>query len=120
MRIHRLLPIAAIALLLTVSTAPAQDPLKVGPDVYKLKLENERVRVLEVTFAPGAKIGMHSHPDHVAVALTPGKLRIMAKGGKPQELDLKSGDPVWILAESHQAENVGKTEVKLVVVELKK
>ena len=120
MRIHRLLPIAAIALLLTVPMASAQDPLKVGPDVYKLKFENERVRVLEVTFAPGGKIGMHSHPDHVGYVLTSGKLRIASKGGEPRETELKAGDPIWIPAETHQAENVGKTELKIVIVELKK
>jgi quercetin dioxygenase-like cupin family protein len=45
----------------------AGDPLAVGPEIYKLKFENERVRVMDITFAPGAKIDMHTHPDHITV-----------------------------------------------------
>ena len=120
MRIHRTLPIVVIALLVMVAMARAEDPVKVGPDIYKLTFENERVRVLEVTFAPGAKIGMHSHPDHVGYTLKPGKVRITPQGGKPQEVELKAGDPLWIQAETHSAENLGTSEVKLVIVELKK
>jgi quercetin dioxygenase-like cupin family protein len=110
--------VAAVSVLLTVS-APAQDPIVVGPDVYKLKLENERVRVLEVTFAPGASIATHSHPDHLAYCIDPGKIAITNADGKEQVLDLVAGQSVWIPAESHSAKNLGTTTIKLVVVEIK-
>jgi len=34
-------------------------PEEVSPDVYKVLLENEDVKVLEVTFAPGQSDNMH-------------------------------------------------------------
>ena len=104
---------------LGASSAFAQDPAKVGPNIYKCTLDNERVRLCEVTFKPGAKIPVHSHPDHVAYVVRGGKLAVTGADGKAQDLSLKSGQALWLPAQSHSAVNSGKTEVKLVVVELK-
>ena len=105
--------------LVVAATATAQDPLKVGPNIYKKVLENERVRMLEVTFAPGDSIGMHAHPDHAVYAVTGGKLRVTTSDGKTQVADLKAGDPIWFPAVIHGAKNIGTTTLKLVVLELK-
>ncbi len=104
---------------LGASAALAQDPAKVGTGIYKCTLDNERVRLCEVTFKPGAKMPLHSHPDHVAYVVRGGKLAITGEDGKAQDLSLKSGQALWLPAQSHSAVNSGKTEVKLVVVELK-
>jgi quercetin dioxygenase-like cupin family protein len=105
--------------LVVAATATAQDPLKVGPNIYKKVLENERVRMLEVTFAPGDSIGMHAHPDHAVYAVTGGKLRVTTSDGKTEVADLKAGDPIWFPAVIHGAKNIGTTTLKLVVLELK-
>lgn len=68
--------LAAVFSPVTLRTAAAQEPLKVAPEMYKLLHENDRIRVLEVTFKPGSKIPKHSHPDHMVYALTAGKLKI--------------------------------------------
>jgi quercetin dioxygenase-like cupin family protein len=107
-----------LATLCAVAAA-AQDPAKVAPDNYKCTFENDRVRVCEVTIKPGAKIPMHSHPDHFAYTLAPGKLRITRADGTSTDADLAAGAVVWIPAETHQGQNTGATEIKVVVVELK-
>ena len=104
---------------LGASSAAAQDPAKVATNIYKCTLDNERVRVCEVTFKPGAKIPVHSHPDHVVYVVGGGKLTITGADGKAQDVPLKSGQALWLPAQSHSAVNSGKTEVKLAVVELK-
>ncbi|HEX2170445.1 MAG TPA: hypothetical protein VHF65_09110, partial [Nitrososphaera sp.] len=38
------------------------DAVKVAPDSYKVVLENDAVRVLEVRIKQGTKSEMHSHP----------------------------------------------------------
>jgi quercetin dioxygenase-like cupin family protein len=96
------------------------DPLEVGPDIYKELFANESVRVLEVTFAPGAKIAMHKHPDHVAYAVTGGKLKIAPAEGEAQEMEIQPGMALFMPAQAHAAENTGTTELKLAVVELNK
>jgi quercetin dioxygenase-like cupin family protein len=108
----------------TVTPAPAEalsgpDPVAVGPNIYKLVFENERVRVLEASFKPGDKIAMHAHPDHAVYVRSGGKLKVTPSTGAVQDLDLKTGQGVFLTAQSHSAENVGKTPVKLVVVEIK-
>ena len=47
------------------------DAVSVAPHLYKVLLENDKVRVLETRYGPGVKSEMHSHPDLVAVGLTP-------------------------------------------------
>ena len=96
-----------------------RDPLKVGGSTYKLVLENERVRAMEVRFAPGQSIGLHDHPDHLVYVLAGGKLKITREDGQAQEPELKEGQALWIPAEAHKAANTGDTEVRLLVVELR-
>ena len=93
------------ALFLFTKLVLAQDPLEVGPDIYKLVFENDRVRVMEVTFKPGAKIAMHSHPDHFAYVLADGKLLLSYPDGTTKDLEGKAGNLFWINAETHAAEN---------------
>ena len=100
-------------------TEKAQDPLKVAKNVSKFIMENDRVRVLEVLFRPGDKAAVHHHPDHVVYVLKGGKAK-MTSSGKTEVLDLKTGQAIFLKAQSHEAENPGKTDLNLLVVELKK
>jgi len=114
-----MLLLAVSAVILTAGSVPAQDPLKVAPNTYKLVTENPRIRVLEVTLKPGEQVATHSHPDHFGYFLSGGSLKITNAAGKVTEMTAKAGDTSWIPAETHSAVNTGKTEVKLLVVELK-
>jgi len=118
-RVRGVLALMCLSILFLVNTVTAQDPLKVGPNIYKKLLENDRVRMLEVTFAPGDSIAMHSHPDHAVYAVTAGKLRVTNSDGTTMVADLKAGDPIWFPAVAHAAKNIGAVPLKLVVVELK-
>jgi quercetin dioxygenase-like cupin family protein len=108
-----------IALSLCATPVPAQDPVKVAADVYKQMFDNERVRVLEMNFRPGASIAMHSHPDQVAYVLNSGTLQLTGTDGKVNTLKLRKGRVVWLPAQAHSAQNTGKTMIRLALVELK-
>lgn len=82
-------------------------------------MENDRVRVLEVTYKPGEVAKMHHHPDHVIYVKKGGKLKVTSEG-KKSEIDFTAGQAIFMKAQDHEAENIGKTPVVLVVVELKK
>jgi quercetin dioxygenase-like cupin family protein len=75
--------------------------------------------VSDVAFKPNDKAPMHSHPDHVVYVLKGGKLKITTSG-KTDVFDLKVGQAVFFKAQSHEVENTGRTDVDLLVVELKK
>ncbi|DAC72732.1 MAG TPA: cytoplasmic protein [Thermoplasmata archaeon] len=95
------------------------DALHAAPNVYKLLMENDRVRVFDARFKPGEKAAMHTHPDHIVYVFNDGKLKLSPSKGKTQEMDLKAGQTIWMDAASHAAENLGRTDAHLLVVELK-
>jgi quercetin dioxygenase-like cupin family protein len=101
------------------SQAAWADPAKVAGDVYKLVMENDRVRVFEVRFKPGQKTVMHGHPDHVVYVLADYTLNLMLPNGTSQEVPLKAGQAMWISAGPHAAQNIGTTEGHALVIELK-
>src|SRR5512136_730258 len=95
------------------------DPAVVAGDVYKLLLENERVRVFDVQFKPGQKAAMHGHPDHVIYVLSDYTLNLMLPDGSSQVVPLKAGQTIFMGAGPHAAENIGSTVGHALVVELK-
>jgi quercetin dioxygenase-like cupin family protein len=95
------------------------DPAIVAGDVYKLMLDNERVRVFEVKFKPGQKAVMHGHPDHVVYVIDDYTLNLTLPDGKNMDVPLKAGQTIFMNAGPHAAENIGKTEGRALVVELK-
>ena len=116
----RMLYVGAVALIgLSPAWVSAQDPLKVDPKHYKLELENDSVRVLRVTMAPGERSPMHVHPAYTAVFLTDGKIRFALPGGKTAEHEVKRGGVAFAAAESHGPENIGSAPFELLVIEQK-
>ena len=94
------------------------DPLLAAKNVYTFINENKQMRVLKVTFAPGATAKKHHHPQHMVYVLKGGKLKLTSEG-KTQELDLKEGSVVFLDAQNHEATNIGNAVIDLLVVELK-
>lgn len=59
-----------------------------------IKIENERVRVTEWSFGPGAATGWHRHGhDYVVVPLTTGRLKLVEPGGVERYALLTVGEP---------------------------
>jgi quercetin dioxygenase-like cupin family protein len=99
--------------------ALAQDPLKVDPAHYKVLIDNASVRVLKVSYPPGAKSVMHQHPDAIAVSLSPSKVRFMLPDGKSQDQDMASEAALYTPAGTHNPANIGTTPVDVVLIEFK-
>ena len=98
----------------------APDPLAAAPDMYKLLFEDAHIRIMEVSFKPGQKIAKHTHPHaHYVTVLSPGTLTIFKEDGSSTVNQLKAEQVVNLPAETHWAENTGKTDVTLLVSELK-
>jgi mannose-6-phosphate isomerase-like protein (cupin superfamily) len=99
-------------------TAAAQEAMP--KPAVKVLLENDKVRVREVVFAPGAG-DTHTHQwAHVGVILTKGQLAF-ADTGKPEEVvDFEAGSAGFREAKvTHLARNPGKTTMKVIEVEVK-
>ena len=111
-----LLPAFAFA-----GAAQAQDAAKVQPRAYKVALENDKLRVLEFNSRPGMGVcgqGLHSHPAHLTVVLTAGKVRVK-QDGKDFTAANTAGQVFWSEAETHEVENIGGRDMRAFIVELK-
>jgi beta-alanine degradation protein BauB len=88
----------------------------------KVVLENERVRVKDVTFPPGVlDTGMHTHDlAHVGVILTKGSLMFTEPGGKAETIAFDAGSVGFRDAHAtHQVANPGMHPMRVIEVELK-
>ena len=85
-----------------------------------VRIDNERVRVTEWRFAPGATTGFHRHQhDYVVVPLSTGRLGSSAPAGE-RIAELVAGVPYFRPAGvEHDVRNVNTFEVAFVEIELK-
>jgi hypothetical protein len=107
------------AALLALAIGSAQAQTKSNGAETKPLLENERMRVLELLFKPGAKTSILSHPSRFVYALTDGALVFFPPGKTPYELSFKAGEALWLPAEAISTENDGDKVVRALVVEFK-
>lgn len=94
------------------------DPVQTNPELYRVVLENSRVRVVEYRDQPGAATEEHSHPDTVMVTLS-GFRRRLRSGGHEVEIELEPGQARWLDAQTHAGANIGDTSTHALFIELK-
>jgi beta-alanine degradation protein BauB len=104
---------------LLTSMAFAADPVQTDGDKYKVKFENDRIRVLEYNDVPGDKTQEHHHPTFFLYAMSPFKRKITLPGGKVIMREFKAGDVLWSPEQTHSGENVGRTSTHALLVEMK-
>jgi hypothetical protein len=100
----------------------ALDATQAQPSAYRVAFENDKLRVREFHSKPGLGVcgsGMHSHPAHLTVALSPGKVRVKLPDGKTFEAANQLGDVFWSEAETHEVENISGKNMRALIVELK-
>jgi quercetin dioxygenase-like cupin family protein len=96
----------------------AQDAATVTPKVVQVKLENDRVRVLEFKSDPGDREDWHTHPAFVVYVVTGGTLRISTPDGKSDVVEFQPGDIKFREPVTHRTENIGNTRLHAILVEL--
>ena len=97
----------------------SSDPVVTDGDKYSVVLENERVRVLRYRDKPGEKTLQHAHPDYVMSAASSFKRRLIFPDGRTRDVDVKTGDVLYLQAHVHIGENIGNTDTDVILVELK-
>ena len=110
---------ASAALLAQAGSGAPRDAVAVSPQLYTVKLDNERVRVLEYALRPGQTEPLHSHGSFVVRFLGDARIRATPAGGKPTESDVKRGDVGWREPMAHAIENIGTTPVEAFIVDVK-
>ena len=113
---------AIVALLGFASGAVVSRPIPIlAQDDQKLtvKFENNQVRVLELRLKPGEGEGFHAHPQYLLYALTDYRVKNTSADGTSKIFERKAGDIFWGEPITHKGENVGNTDVRALIVELK-
>ncbi len=95
------------------------DPTEASPDNYRLLLENEHVRVLEMNLKAGERDTEHSHDDETVYFISGGKVTIHLPGGGSADVELPDAHVMWHEAWTHSVENVGSTDIRAIIVERK-
>jgi len=117
----RLLPLVAAALLAVTSLARAQDKPVTPPDSYRVVMENERVRMIEVHVKPHSKVNVESPPnrERFLYMLSDGALILAPPGKTPYEFALQAGETAVFPAVSPTVENDTDSAVRALMVEVK-
>ena len=104
------------------SSAAAQDLDSVKADAahHKVEFENDQVRVVRYTIAPGDKTANHSHPTSVNILLTDLNAKFTTPDGKTTEVHGKAGAVGWRSPTTHVVENTGDKPIEGILVEPKK
>ena len=86
-----------------------------------VQVDNDRVRVTEWRFAPGAETGFHVHGmDYVVVPSADGRLKLVSPEGVETYADLKCGVSYFRKAGvHHNVINASDAEFAFVEIELK-
>ena len=89
--------------------------------VPTVQIDNERVRVTEWRFAPGAETGFHVHEmDYVVVPSADGRLKLVSPEGEETYADLKQGVSYFRKAGvHHNVINASEGEFAFIEIELK-
>jgi hypothetical protein len=120
--LRRSLLAALPALVLAPDAATALPAERTQPESFKVVLENDHVRVLEYHSRPGLGVcgsGLHSHPAHLSVVLSGGKVRIRTPDGKVTTTpEAPPGLVFWSEAETHETENVSGRDMRSLIIEL--
>ena len=96
----------------------SRDPVITNPELYRVILENDRVRVLEYLDQPGDRTRPHQHPDTVMITLSAFRRRL-SEGGREVDVELPAHQARWVSAQEHSGQNIGDTATHSIFIELK-
>ena len=109
-----------LSLFALSAAAGAQDVVRVAPEHSKILLENEDIRVVQTTLAPGEKDPVHVHPAGWYYVVQPGTMKVTFADGQVATWESQAGEGGWLKTRAaHADENVGKTTITWVLVEVK-
>jgi hypothetical protein len=123
-RLIRLVPLAASTFIAATSLAIAQpDPDKpvTPPDSYRVVMENDRVRMIEVHIKAHSRVNVDSpaNRERFLYMLSDGALILAPPGKTPYEFALHAGETAVFPAVSPTVENDTDSAVRALMVEIK-
>jgi len=101
-------------------TTLSRDPVALDPKHYKVELENDRVRVVRVTYDGREKSVMHQHPPGIGVFVTDANFTFSYPDGRSENVEAKAGEFLWFdEVWEHLPENASDEPAEVIYIELK-
>ena len=102
------------------SDSQGGDAAKLDPRHYQVEYENDRFRVLRVTFGPNERSVMHRHPPGVVIVLSDCDFRTYMPHGQSRSIIGKSGQVIGFdRAFEHLPQNLSEKPFEAIFVEVK-
>jgi len=96
------------------------DIVQTSPNQARVLMENEHVRVVEYAVKPGEKDVWHTHPPRSSYVVSGGKVKVYTENGEPKISEVKTGASSWAgQGAKHYVENIGDTDIKIILTEIK-
>ena len=120
--------IVGFAVLLTLLLAPqkiqAQEAPSAhiaSPEIYKVLMETDLMRVILITWQPGQRDAWHSHPPSSIFFVTDCQARVFSPDGGQRDVIRKAqrGRARDTPVKSHSFKNIGDKPCQMVMTELK-
>lgn len=104
----------------TLAQAIARPQVSEAETTRRELLENDQVLVIETTYAPGGSVPRHTHRfPHVVYVVEGGMLETTGPDGSAVTHEVRPGQTLWRVPQSHSTRNTGSTRVRIVEVEVK-
>jgi quercetin dioxygenase-like cupin family protein len=91
---------------------------QISPNLYTTLTDTLNIRVLQGIYKPGDSSILHAHPDFALYVLEGSTAELTSEDGKKQNVEFKTGMAVVLPATTHSAKNIGKSTLRLIVVEV--
>ena len=112
--------ILSISLMSMALQCKSQDWVKEAPSGKKILVDNDHMRMVEVTILPGGKEPIHTHPEYIEYIIEPAKLLVTYPGQKPVEWATIKGKAYSGKPEPpHSIENIDNKTFKCILIEMK-
>ncbi len=90
----------------------------ISPNLYKQLSDTLNIRLLKGVYEPGDSSIMHAHPDFALYVLEGSTVELTSNDGQKQIIEFPKDMAVVLPGATHSAKNIGKTTLKLIVVEV--
>jgi hypothetical protein len=97
-----------------------RDPVRLDPKHYKVEMDNERVRLVRISYGPHDKSPMHQHRPGIVIFLTDTHFKFSYPDGKTEDIQGKAGEYRWFDQPwEHLPENLSGQKFEALYLELK-
>ncbi|MBV8031714.1 MAG: hypothetical protein JO035_09430 [Betaproteobacteria bacterium] len=110
---------AFVLLSLQVGDVHAQGKKASKEGTTKAVFENDKLKSWEVTYKPGQGSSMQDRPGRLVHCISGGTMQRTYEDGKKSNQVWKAGETKWLEPSTFTNTNVGKTNVRLLIVQPK-